>query len=107
MMKLKDRPRHQEELLAKEHGGRRTPASGSKLSKGDVNYTKTGFTIEAKTTMKRSFSITRTIIEKAKKAALTHGENWLLQVDMVGDPTLRVAVLDYDVLMQLLREQKS
>jgi len=101
------RSRAQEEKIAQEMDGRRQPASGAlPTAKGDVARTKHGFLVEAKTTSKEGFRITRQLINKVRKEALERGENYLLQLDFEGTSksARRLAVLDYDVFLMLLED---
>ena len=67
------RSRKQEKELAKRTGGRTTLASGSLSVKGDVRL-KGILRIEAKTTNKKSFSVTLEMMEKIEQASLSCNE---------------------------------
>lgn len=63
----------QEKELAKRVGGKTVRGSGSGKEKGDVRVHRV-CRIEAKTTNKKSFSVTREMIEKIETAAICYGE---------------------------------
>lgn len=102
---VKQRSRKQEERIAREMGGKVTPGSGSvATAKGDVARTRWGFRVEAKYTDAKSFRLTKDVLEKIRREALSRGENWMIQLDFTRKPARRVAVLDYEVLLGLLEE---
>jgi Holliday junction resolvase len=70
----------QERELAKRVGGNTVRGSGSGKEKGDVRLHRV-CRIEAKTTSKQSFSVTREMIEKIETAAMCHGEMPVLIVE--------------------------
>jgi len=100
------RSRKQEEKIAQEMGGKVVPGSGSIAGmKSDVVAERLGFRVEAKYTDNKSYSVTRTVIDKIRREALSSGENWLLQVDLHGGgPTRRLAVMDYEVFLTFMEE---
>lgn len=63
----------QEAELAKQTKGRLTPRSGAGKEKGDVRV-KGVARLEAKTTSRKSFSVTRKMLEKLDNAAIPTGE---------------------------------
>lgn len=65
--------RKQESALATETGGKLTPGSGSGRTVGDVRV-KGWSRLEAKSTDKQSFSVTRAMVQKVDMAALQSGE---------------------------------
>ncbi len=67
------RSKKQEREIAKNIGGKVTPASGSKSIKGDARL-KGIIRLECKTTKNKSFSITLDMIEKIEQAALSADE---------------------------------
>ena len=77
-----------EKKIATKVGGRRTSASGSKREKGDVR--RNGVTrIEHKCTQKKSFSVTREMVQKIELAAMGCDEVPMLVVEFLnerGDP---------------------
>lgn len=94
------RAKKQERLLASRVGGRLTPASGAKSEKGDVRV-KGVMRIEAKTTQKKSFSVTLEMIQKIEEAALTCDEMPVLIIEFIdeqGRPIKEVAVMPTYVL---------
>ena len=94
------RSRRQEKDLAKRIGGQTTIASGALDVKGDVRK-KGILRIEAKTTSKASFSVTREMIQKIEDAALPAGEFPAIEIeftDMFGKSLHKVAVVPVYVL---------
>lgn len=87
----------QEKELAKRGGGSRVPGSGSSYQKGDVKKFGGIYRVEAKTTSKKSFSITASMIEKITDAALPNGELPAIIVEFIdpdsGKPIHEVAVV--------------
>lgn len=67
------RSRKQEQELADRIGGDTTPASGAKHIKGDVRLQRV-VRLECKTTTKKSFSVTREMLDKIQNAACGAGE---------------------------------
>ncbi len=100
------RSKKQEEKIAQEMGGQVVPGSGAIAGmKSDVVAERLGFRVEDKYTDNKSYSMTRNVIDKIRREALSSGENWLLQVDLHGGgPTRRLAVLDYEVFLTLMEE---
>jgi hypothetical protein len=91
----------QEAQLAKEGRGKLTPGSGSKNQKGDIVKYHGIFRVEAKTTGKKSFSITLDMIRKIEDAALPNGELPAIIVEFIddcGNPIKDVAVVPKYVL---------
>ncbi|MCA8939384.1 MAG: hypothetical protein KDB07_06240 [Planctomycetes bacterium] len=107
MTKVKKRSKRQEQGIANDLGGRVRPGSGSIASmKGDVIAG--DLLVEAKFTDKRSFTLSRQVIEKIRREALLGGhDQWALQIDFQDGhkPIRRVAVIDYDFFLQLLEEK--
>jgi Holliday junction resolvase len=94
----------QERELAKRSGGRLTPGSGSKTQKGDVRNAYGVFRIEAKTTMKKSFSVTREMVRKIEDASLPNGEVPAIVIEFLndeGEPVMEVAVVPTYLLENL------
>ena len=95
---------HQERELAKRSGGKLTPASGSKTQKGDVSKAYGILRIEAKTTSKKSFSVTREMVRKIEDASLPNGEVPAIVVEFIdenGKPLMEVAVVPTYILPML------
>lgn len=89
------RSEKQEKELAKKLNGQVTKASGSQTEKGDVRV-RGLLRVEAKTTSKKSFSITREMIEKINNAAIYSGENPAMVIEFIdeqGKPLHEVAVV--------------
>lgn len=96
------RSRKQESELAGRLGGKLTPASGSKIEKGDVRV-KGIMRIEAKTTKHKSFSVTLDMIEKIEEAAASSGELPIIAIEFNcnGKKLKEVAVVPMYVLDML------
>lgn len=77
------RSRRQEAALAVRVGGVVTRGSGNGIMKGDVRV-KGIVRIEAKSTKKKSFSITQDMITKIEHAAISAGELPVVVVEFVG-----------------------
>lgn len=78
--------------------------SGNGPEKGDVKKYNGVFRIEAKTTIKNSFSVTRQMVEKVEQVALAHGELPAIIIEFLdekGKPWKEVAVVPTDVLDSL------
>ena len=90
----------QERNLAVELNGKVTSGSGNKQDKADVKIPKLA-RIEAKATEKKSFSVTREMVDKLRKAKQTD-EIPFLQIDLLGDPTMRMVCVEYHYLQELL-----
>jgi len=94
------RSKNQERELARRVSGRVTQGSGNGLEKGDVRL-KGVCRIEAKTTMAKSFSVTREMVEKIEIAAISSGELPVLVVEFLGSdgkPQSSVALMPMWVL---------
>ena len=79
------RSRKQERECAKKFGGKVTPRSGAgAFEKGDVRI-KGLARVECKTTTKKSFSVTKEIIEKMEGAAMPAGELPVLEIEFLGN----------------------
>ena len=103
------RSKKQESSLAKTLGGRVTAGSGNKDVKGDVRV-KGVARIEAKTTLNKSFSVTRDMIDKIETAAVGAGEVPALIVefhDGFGKSLQSVAIIPMWALESLLANQKE
>lgn len=100
------RARKEEGRTAKEIGGRRTPASGAFFGNGDV--INQNWMVEEKLTRRKSFSVTRAIVEKAMQQALNHGRQWVLRIkmkDAEGSSTnLDLAVLPWETAREIIDE---
>ena len=73
----------QEAEAARRVGGRVTPGSGSGRVKGDARR-RGVVRIECKTTSKKSFSVTREMVEKIEAAALACGEVPVVEIEITG-----------------------
>ena len=94
----------QESDRAKQLGGRTTSGSGNKREKGDVR-TKGVLRLELKTTTKKSFSVTQSMIDKIEEAALTCDELPAIEIEFInenGVPYRTVAVVPSYVLEDLV-----
>lgn len=94
------RSRVQEKELAKKLGGSVTLGSGNLEVKGDIRVAKVA-RIECKTTMNKSFSVTREMVRKIQTAAMGAGELPAIVVEFLdkkGKPVSSVAVVPTWVL---------
>lgn len=104
-----DRSRKQEKEVARRIGGNTTLASGALAEKGDVRL-KGVARIECKTTMNKSFSVTREMVEKIENAALSAGELPALVIEFLspkGGVQSSVAVVPVWVLTDLINTVKD
>lgn len=74
----------QEKELALRHGGKVVKGSGCGFEKGDVRF-KNKVLLEAKCTEKKSFSITRKMVQKIQDAACGNGEVPVIQIEFIDD----------------------
>jgi len=102
----------QEERIAKETGGKRQPASGSRWhSKGDVEGPPTkeliadGFLIEGKTTAKKQITLRRSILEDHFNKAIESNRIGILQIclDDNAHSPLCFAIAPWDLMNELMR----
>lgn len=94
----------QEKELAKRGKGKLVPGSGSSYQKGDVKKFNGILRIEAKTTERKSFSVTREMIHKVENAALPNDELPAIVIEFLdenGEPEHEVAVVPMYVLENL------
>lgn len=99
----------QEKELAKRARSWRTPGSGNGKIKGDVQVVGLA-RIECKCTQKKSFSVTREMIEKIENAGLGAGEVPFIHVEFIdekGKPECEVAVIPMHALERLLSNADS
>ncbi len=85
----------QEREIAKNLGAKLVPRSGAGKQKGDVRD-KGFLRIEAKTTLKKSFSVTRDMYEKIETAAMSHDEVPVIVIEFLdeqGNPESELAVM--------------
>lgn len=94
--KRKKLSRKEEDKLAQDFGGRRTPASGAWEQPGDIK-TPT-FLIESKITSHDSFSVTKTLMNKIASEAVPYGKVPMLIVNMDGE---RLCILRYCDIQRL------
>lgn len=97
------RSKKQEKALAGRVGGKLTPASGARDVKGDVRV-KGILRIEAKTTKRRSFSVTLDMIAQIEDAAVSTGEMPVIIVEFItpeGKPIKEVAICPTYVLQEI------
>lgn len=95
------RARDYENELAKRGFGRLVPRSGAGPEKGDIKRYNGVYRIEAKCTTKKSFSVTRDMIDKIESAALAHGELPAIVIEFVdemGKPVKEICVVPSYVL---------
>lgn len=99
----------QEAEWAKRGGGVKTPGSGNKSIKGDVQKFRGIVRLECKTTSRNSFSVSRKMVRKLEESALPHGEIPAIVVEFLhenGQPAHELAVVPTYVL-DLLGEQNE
>ena len=93
----------EEEWASRLQGGARVPGSGAGSRKGDVESPV--WRIECKTTAKKSFTVTREMIQKIEEAALSHSQIPAVVVefnDDNGKKEMEVAVIPAWVLEGIL-----
>lgn len=96
-------PKQEKELVNRIKAWR-TPGSGSGKTKGDVQSVNI-CRIECKTTERKSFSVTREMVEKIENAAIASGEFPAIVVEFIdkaGKPECEVAVVPMYVLQRLI-----
>lgn len=94
----------QERLAAKTLGGKVVKGSGSGDERGDVRV-KGVVRLECKCTAKKSFTLTRAMVEKIEAAALSAGEVPAMQIEFINDAGKvlhRVALVPTYVLDELV-----
>jgi len=99
-----------EKNLAKRVGGRTTSASGSKGEKGDVR--KVGIArLEHKITERKSFSVTREMVEKIVNASIACEEIAAIVVEFIDGVTGKsegeLAIIPIDDLIRLLQDDSK
>lgn len=90
------RSKEQEDELARRGFGRPVPRSGAGVEKGDIKKYNGVWRIEAKTTTKKSFSVTQDMINKIEEAALAHGELPAIVIEFIdehGKPVREICVV--------------
>ncbi len=94
-----------EKAIAHKVGGRRTAGSGNKLEKGDVRLNGV-LRIEHKATQKKSFSVTRDMLEKIELAARGCDEIPILVIEFLderGNSTgTKVACVPFQDVLDLI-----
>ncbi len=91
----------QEGELAARFGGKLVKGSGCGFDKGDVRV-RGKVLIEAKTTERKSFSVTREIIDKLESAACSNGEIPVLVVEFIGERKQTLCVIPEWALNSLM-----
>lgn len=94
----------QERDLATRTGGELVPGSGCSYQKGDVKKAWGIVRIEAKTTKRKSFSVTREMVAKVEDAALGNNEFPAIIIEFLteqGTPEMEVAVIPMYALTAL------
>lgn len=90
------RSKAQEKDLARRGSCNLVPRSGAGVEKGDIKGYNGVWRIEAKTTTKKSFSITQKMLDQIEEAALAHGELPAIVIEFVdehGKPIREVCVV--------------
>lgn len=103
------RSKEQEKDLSKRFGARQIIGSGNGFRKGDL-YVSGLLRLEAKTTLHKSFPLTRTIIEKVVNAAAANGELPCVVVEFLsstGKPEYEVAIVPVKDLEGLIHAAKN
>jgi hypothetical protein len=98
-----------EKGVAKRTRGYVTTGSGNKNEKGDVRVRGVA-RIEHKATQKKSFSITREMLDKIVNAAIGHGEIPAVVVDFLdarGNSIQEVAVIPLSDLLELINDRTA
>jgi hypothetical protein len=101
----------QEKSLAKRFGGIKTPASGAKVKKGDVQV-KDLVRIEAKTTSADSFRVTKEMLRKIQNAGLGSSELPVMVIEFLGprgksEGELAVlSITDLEMLIHAAKENR-
>lgn len=98
-----------EKAIAARLGGLRVKGSGSGAEKGDVRI-KGVLRIEAKCTTRKSFTVTRDMIDKIEMAALASGELPAIEIEFInekGQPTHRVAVVSTYILEMICEYRRG
>jgi len=114
--KTKQSPAHQRSIkqeaeLAQRGAGKLTAGSGNKREKGDIKKYHGVFRVEAKTTTKKSFSITQAMLDKIEDASIPHGEAPAFIIEFINEdqtPLREVAVIPsylLEVLADRLRDE--
>ena len=100
MKNVKKKSKKQEEKIAKDIGGRTTPASGALWAfKGDVRNDK--YLIEAKFTDSNSYQLNYTTWDKIKREAINDGLRIpVMQIDIQGSQYALLRVDDLEALAQ-------
>ena len=100
MKNVKKKSKKQEEKIAKDIGGRTTPASGALWAfKGDVRNDK--YLIEAKFTDSNKYQLKYTTWDKIKREAINDGLRIsVMQIDIQGSQYALLRVEDLDALAQ-------
>ena len=103
------RSKKQEKGLAKRYGGLQTAASGARHKKGDV-YVNQVVRIEAKTTQKQSFSVTKEMLDKLTLACVACDELPVIVIEFLdgtGKPEGELAVMPTWALEGLIGRAKT
>jgi hypothetical protein len=94
--------RKQEHVTAINHGGRGTPASGSGNTKNDVRTI--DWSLEVKTTTKKTYSLALSTFELAETHALRDGRRAAVVIAFdrgIGRRPKRLVVMDEDDFLEL------
>lgn len=91
----------QEKESAERLGGKTVKGSGCGFAKGDVRI-KGKVLLECKCTEKKSFSVTREMVEKIEDAACGQGELPVIEIEFLGDRPQKLCVVPAWVLDELV-----
>lgn len=86
----------QEQMLEARGRGARTPGSGNKRKKGDIEKYHGIFRVEAKCTQSRSFSVSLSMLDALEDSSLPAGEIPAVIIEFIdgaGNPIREVAVV--------------
>ena len=98
-----------EKAIAKRLGGKVVKGSGCGTEKGDVRI-RTIMRVEAKCTAKKSFTVTREMVEKIESHALASGELPAIEIEFLdpnGQPSHRLAVMPTYVLEMICQYRRE
>jgi hypothetical protein len=94
----------QEKQIAKDVGGRTTPASGAiKNNRLKSDVTSKNFRFEAKLTQKRSYSLNLDVLDKIEREALINCQIPVLTTDIQGQ---QYATLRWDDFLSIAQDAK-
>lgn len=99
---INKKSKKREEMCAKEVRGRRSPASGSGIVKGDVQTDQ--WLIEDKYTEKMSYSLRLAIVKKTLAQAMTVGKRGVIKLGLAG---MNLAIIMWEDFLEMMHEAKD